>query len=184
MLFHIFCPLAISNLILVLYYKIESISALLETASIHVNISSPDIQNGSSISMTATFDPTVGNSSLSDVICQYTQPGGGTPNTPLTTYHIGFKQITPHADITASGSARLTIVSPFDPMVLTIVPITFEDEKRQFFCTLEYYIGLSVFRIRSERHILENVYSKLLIQLFIPIIVLIHYDFCSSFRIS
>ena len=138
----------------------------METASINVTISSPDIQNGSSINMTATFDPTVRSSSLSDVLCQYTQPGGGTPNTLLTKYHTGVKYIIPHADLTASESARLTIVSSGNPMVLTIAPIAFEDEKREFFCTLEYYIGLSVFRIRSERHTLENVYSKLLVKLF------------------
>ena len=138
----------------------------METASINVNISSPDIQNGSSINMTAAFDPTVGNSSLKDVICQYTKPGGGTPNTRLTTYHIGAKQIIPALTLPASVSARLKIALSGNPMVLTIAPITFEDEKRQFFCTLEYYIGLSAFIIRSKQHTLENVYSKFLIQLF------------------
>ena len=137
----------------------------METASINVNISSPDIQNGSSISMTATFDPRIGNSSLKDVVCAYTQPGGGTPNTPLTTYHTGVQQIT-LAPLPASESARLTIVSSGNPMVLTIAPIVFEDEKRQFFCTLDYYSGLTIFRIRSEQHTLENVYSKLLLKLF------------------
>ena len=138
----------------------------MEIASINVTISSPDIQNGSSINMTAAFDPTVGNSSLKDVIFQYTQPGGGTPNTRLTTYHIGAKQIIPALTLPASVSARLTIVSSGNPMVLTIAPITFDDEKRQFFCSLEYYIGLSAFIIRSKQHTLENVYSKFLIQLF------------------
>ena len=109
----------------------------METASINVNISSPDIQNGSSVTMTAIFDPTVGNRSLKDVVCQYTQPGGGTPNTRLTTYHTGVKQIIPALSLAASESARLSIVSSSSPMVLTITPITFEDEKRQFFCTLE-----------------------------------------------
>ena len=138
----------------------------METASIDVKISSPDIQNGTSICMTATFEPTVGNSSLRDLICQYTQPGGGAPITRLTSYRPGFNLIIPAATLTASESARLTIVSPFNPMVLTIAPIAFEDEKRQFFCTLEYYIGRPAFSIRSEQHTLENVYSKLLIKLF------------------
>ena len=136
----------------------------METASINVNISSPDIQNGSSVTMTAIFDPTVGNSSLKDVVCQYTQPGGGTPNTRLTTYHTGVKQIIPALSLAASESARLSIVSSSSPMVLTITPITFEDEKRQCFCTLEYYVGLSGKSIRSELHTMENVYSKLLIK--------------------
>ena len=139
----------------------------METASINVTISSPDIQNGSSVNMTATFDPTVGDSNFKDLICAYTQPGGGAPNTHLTTYHAGVQQIIPDATLAASESARLTIVSPFNPMVLTIAPITFEDEKRQFFCTLEYYIGLAVISIESEQHTLENVYSKLLINLFL-----------------
>ena len=138
----------------------------METASINVNISSPDIQTGSSISMTATFEPTVGNSSLKNVVCQHTQPGGGRPNTRLTTYSTRFHEIFPDASLPASESARLTIVSPFNPMVLIIAPIAFEDEKRKFFCTLEYYVGRSAFKIRSERHTLENVYSKLLIKLF------------------
>ena len=138
----------------------------METASINVTISSPDIRNGSSINMTVTFDPTVGNSNLKDVVCEYSQPGGGTPNTRLTTYHTGLKQIVPAFALPASVSARLTIVLSGNPMVLTIEPITFEDEKRQFFCKLEYYIGLSGKSIRSEQHTLENVYSKLLIKLF------------------
>ena len=135
----------------------------METASINVTISSPDIQNGSSINMTATFDPTVGDVNLKDVVCEYTQPGGGAPNTRLTSYRPGFNIIIPAATLTASESARLTIVSTGNPMVLTIAPIAFEDEKRQFFCTLEYYIGIPAFSVRSEQHTLENVYSKLLI---------------------
>ena len=138
----------------------------METASINVKISSPDIQNGSSISMTATFDPTVGNSSFKDLNCEYTKPGGGTPNTRLTTYHTGVKQIIPDSSLSASELARLTIVSPFSPMVPTITPIVLEDEKRKFFCTLEYYSGLAAISIESEQHTLENVYSKLLIKLF------------------
>ena len=137
-----------------------------ETASINVTISSPDIRNGSSINLTATFDPTVGDSTLKDMVCEYTKPGGGTPNTRLTTYHTGVKQIVPSSTLTASESARLTIVSSGNPMVLTIAPIIFEDEKRQFFCTLDYYSGLPVINIKSEQHTLENVYSKLLIKLF------------------
>ena len=157
---------------------------MMETASINFTISSPDIQNGSSINMTAAFDPTVGDINLKDVVCEYTQPGGGTPNTRLTSYDTRFHEVGPATSLTAFESARLTIVSPFNPMVLTIAPITFKDEKRMFFCILEYYNGRPAFSIKSEQHILENVYSKLLIQLFIPIIVLIHYDFYRSFRIS
>ena len=138
----------------------------METASINVTISSPDIQNGSSINMTAAFDPTVGDSNLKDVVCEYTKPGGGTPHTRLTTYHAGVKQIIPSSSIKASESARLAIVSSGNPMVLTIAQITFKDEKRQFFCTVEYYSGLVAISIESEKHTLENVYSKLLIQLF------------------
>ena len=135
----------------------------MEAASINVTISSPDIQNGSSINMTATFDPTVGDVNLKDVVCEYTQPGGGAPNTRLTTYHTGLNQIVPSSTLTASESARLTVVLSGNPMVLTVDPIAFEDEKRQFFCTLEYYSGLPIINIKSEQHSLENVYSKLLI---------------------
>ena len=138
----------------------------METASINVTISSPDIQNGSSINMTAAFDPTVGDSNLKDVVCEYTKPSGGTPHTRLATYHAGVKQIIPSSSIKASESARLAIVSSGNPMVLTIAPITFKDEKRQFFCTVEYYSGLVAISKESEKHTLENVYSKLLIQLF------------------
>ena len=137
----------------------------METASINVTISSPDIQNGSSIKMTATFDPTVGDVNLKDVVCEYTQPGGGPPNTRLTTYHTGLNQIVPSSTLTATESARLTVVLSGNPMVLTVDPIAFEDEKRQFFCTLEYYSGLPIINIKSEQHTLENVYSKLLIKL-------------------
>ena len=63
------------------------------------------------------------------------------------------------AGLDSSVTARLNITSAVEPMVLTVSPITFDDEKRSFFCELEYYAG-SIVTITSEKYILENVYSK------------------------
>ena len=138
-----------------------------------MTLSSPDIQYGSPLSITATFDPSVGDPNLKDMLCEYTQPGGSSPNFRLTTYHTGARQIILATTLTPSESARLTIASSGNPMVLTIAPIAFEDEKRQFFCTVEYYVGLAASSIRSELRILENVYSKFFFSKFRMILVLL-----------
>ena len=55
-------------------------------------------------------------------------------------------------------------------MILVIPPITFDDEKRLFSCTLRYYDAGGNLQpdITSEQHRLENVYSEwLLLQFYV-----------------
>ena len=127
-----------------------------------MTLSSQNVENGSSINITAKFDPTIGSNFLRDMLCVYTHPGGGI--TRLTTYDSFYsKKIVIIPSLPASELARLSIVSSVNQTVLTISPITFEDEKRQFYCAVEYYPGLPFSAIRSEQYMLENVYSKFLL---------------------
>ena len=143
--------------------------ALNNTASVNVTISSQNIQNGSLLILTATFDPAVDRSTFKDLICKYSDPAGGAP-TDLTTYNSFKKQIVKEASLSGYNRARVNITSPGNPMSLVISPITLDDEKRVFSCTLEYYDagGTLQLPITSEKHRLENVYSEwMLLQFYV-----------------
>ena len=127
-----------------------------------MTISSQSILNGSPLNVTAKFDPTIGNSNLKDMICEYSNPRRG-ETTRLTTYHTVAQQIIFGASLSAHELARLKLTSSVNETVITVSPITFDDEKRIFYCSVEYYVGLLAFYIRSDQHILETVYSKLLL---------------------
>ena len=149
------------------------ILALSDTASVNVTISSQNIQNGSLLTLTATCDPIVGANTFVDLICKYSDPAGGAP-TDLTKYNFIKKQIIKDPSLTAYIRARVNITSPGNPMVLEISPITFDDEKRQFYCVLSYYDtdGNVQPPITSEKHRLENVYSE---WLFLQFFCYFHY---------
>ena len=138
--------------------------ALSDAASVNVTTSSPNIQNGSSLTLTAAFDPTIGEAALISMRCEYSDPAGGAP-TRLTFYNALKKQIVKEAGLSAYITARVNITSNGNPMVLVISPITFEDEKRLFYCILRYYDpdGNLQPPLRSEQYRLENVYSKYLL---------------------
>ena len=122
-----------------------------DAASVDVKISSPNVLNGTSIKMTAAYDPTLGNHFFKELECGYTNPGA-----------ILFKSmILKHPALTAAESARLTITSTGNPMILEISPIIFADEKRSFYCVLHYYDrdGNS-FHVDSQKITLDNVYCK------------------------
>ena len=124
----------------------------------NATISSQNIRNGTSIDITAAFD--VGSNTLNNIRCGYTSPGGSSI-TPLTTYNIILKvfQIDPSLD--SAYRSRLNLTSPGNPMLLSISPVTFEDEKRTFYCVLQYYDGVGTLHtLESQKIILDNVYCK------------------------
>ena len=135
-----------------------------DAASVNVTISSQNIQNGSSLTLTATFNRTHGAYALFDLRCKFSDPAGGAP-TDLTTYNYINRQIIKNPSLTAFDRARLNITSPVNPMVLAISPITFDDEKRLFYCALKYADADGNLHpdITSEQHRLENVYSEWLL---------------------
>ena len=141
--------------------------ALSDAASVNVTISSQNIQNGSLLTLTATSDPAVRASTFNDLNCKYSDSTGGTA-TDLTQYNFRKTEIVKGSDLSAYDKARVNITSPGDPLVLVISPITFDDEKRLFFCVLKYYDADFNIQppITSEQHRLENVYSKWLSLLF------------------
>ena len=121
----------------------------------------PNIQNGSAIGIEATYDPTITSIDFNDLVCEYTNPAGGGP-TPLTQYNRRSRQIVLHS-LGSAESVRWKITSSGNPMVLLISPVTFNDEKRQFYCKLEYYDAASTLHVlTSKKYTLENVYSKIL----------------------
>ena len=138
--------------------------ALSDTASVNVTISSQNIQNGSLLTLTATCDPTVGGNRFVDLSCKYRDSAGGTA-TDLTEYNFHKKQIIKQTGLSTYNKARVNITSPGNPMVLVLSPITFDDEKRLFYCSLKYAdAALNTQRpIISELHRLENVYSECLL---------------------
>ena len=135
-----------------------------DAASVNVTISSQNIQNGSLLMLTATFDPAVDRNTFKDLICKYSDPAGGAP-TDLTAYNSFNKQIVKEASLSAYNKARVNITSPGNPMILVISPITFDDEQILFYCTLKYYDADGNLQpaITSELLRLENVYSEWLV---------------------
>ena len=138
--------------------------ALSEAASVNVTISSQNIQNGSSITLTATCDPIVRASTFADLVCKYSDPAG-VAVTDLTKYSFFKREIIKDTGLSAYNKARVNITSPLNPMVLVISPITFDDEKRLFYCELRYVDtdGIEQPPISSEQQRLENVYSEWLL---------------------
>ena len=131
-----------------------------ETASINVTLSSHNIENGTSMNLTAAFDPTVGSALLSDVSCRYIQPGGS-GYIAITRYNTVQKKIMVHTSLSSSQRSRINIMSSGNPMILTISNIIFADEKTSFYCHLIYYDSLGNFlSMESDNQILENVYSE------------------------
>ena len=119
----------------------------------NATISSQNIRNGTSINMTATFD--VGSNTLNNIRCGYSPDGSVL--TTLTTYNIVLKVW----NLVSAHSARLTLKSSGNPMLLNISPITFEDEKRTFYCVLQYYDGVGTLHtLNSQKTTLDNVYCK------------------------
>ena len=138
--------------------------ALSDAASVNVTISSQNIQNGSSLTLTATCNPTVGANTFLDLICKYSDPARGTP-TGLTKYNYIKRQVRKDPSMTAYNKARVNVTSTVHPIVLVISPITFDDERRLFYCVLSYgdAAGNEQPLITSEQHRLENVYSEWLL---------------------
>ena len=132
-------------------------------ALVNVTISSQNIQNGSLLTLTATCDPLVGASTFADLRCKYSNPAGRTP-TDLTKYNFLQKKISKEPGLSGYKRARVNITSPRNPLVLVISPITFDDEKRVFYCIMNYYDADSNEQpVTSEQHRLENVYSECLL---------------------
>ena len=137
--------------------------ALSDAASVNVTISSQNIQNGSLLTLTATCDPAVSASTFVDLVCRYSDPAGGAP-TDLTKYFFIDRQIIKEPSLSAYNKARVNITSNVSPMVLIMSPITFDDEKRLFYCVLTYVdADRNPHALASKQYRLENVYSEWLL---------------------
>ena len=91
--------------------------------------------------------------------CEYTDPAGGVPIRLTKLNRIARQVVIPTPPPPDSG--RLSFTSAGNPMVLVISPVSFSDEKRQFYCILQYYNATTLLSITSKTYRLENVYSKL-----------------------
>ena len=138
----------------------NSILALGETASINVTLSSRSIQNGTSMNLTAAFDPTVGSGLLSDVSCRYINPGES-GYIAITKYNTRKTEIIFDAGLSSSQRSRMSITSSGNATILTISNIIFSDEKTSYYCHLAYYDSDdNLLSMNSNTQILENVYSE------------------------
>ena len=130
-----------------------------DTVSVKATISSQNILNGTSVDLTATFR--LGINTLNNIRCGYSP--GGSAFTTLTSYNIVLKvfQIDPSLD--SAHRSRLSLTSSGNPMLLSISPITFDDEKRKFYCVLQYYDSVgTLHNLESQKITLDNVYCKYL----------------------
>ena len=127
---------------------------LSDAASVNLTLSSHNVQIGSSLILTAEFDPALGESAFNDLLCG--------ADKRFTIYNSSLRMITIHPGLSPSDSARLNITASGRTMVLVISPITFDDEKKSFNCILWYNnSGGKLVATASKPHRLENVYSKL-----------------------
>ena len=134
-----------------IFYILE----LSDAVSVNLTLSSQNIRNGSSLTLTAEFDPALGENALNDLQCG--------ADKRLTEYNRFLRKITINSRLSLNDSARLSITSSGSTMSLVISPITFDDEKKTFNCILSYYDpGGTLLTMVSRQHRLENVYSKLL----------------------
>jgi len=125
---------------------------LSDAASVNLTLSSHNVQDGSSLILTAEFDPALGESAFNDLQCG--------ADKRFTKYNSSLRMITIHPDLSPSDSKRLNITASGRTMVLVISPITFGDEKTSFNCILWYNnSGGTLQSIASKQHRLENVYS-------------------------
>ena len=110
--------------------------------------------------MTAAFNPTLGDAKLNDVECGYTQPDGS-GFTRITKYNSFLGKMEYYASFPVAERSRVNLTSSGNPVILTISPVTFDDEKRLFYCILISYNddGTSQ-NTESQKQPLENVYSE------------------------
>ena len=126
----------------------------------NVTLSSENVRNGTSMSLTASFDPNTGSSRLDDLECGYLNPASGLILS-FTKYNRVLTKLELKNSLPSAMKARLSMISSGNPMVLNISQITFVDEKRAFFCVLHYYDSLgNPFNTESKRITLDNVYCK------------------------
>ena len=124
----------------------------------NVIISSQNALNGTSIDLLASFR--VGNNTMDNFRCGYTNPGGSL-FTSLTAYNVVLKRVHIEPTLDSADRARLTMKSSGNPMLLNISPITFEDEKRTFYCILYYYDSVGTLHTsHSQKTTLDNVYCE------------------------
>ena len=110
--------------------------------------------------MTAAYDPTLGNHFFKELDCGYTNPVG-ILFTSLTEYNSFKNTIIRNSALTAAENARVNITSRGNPLMLEIFPMIFEDEKRTFYCRLNYYdCGGTIQTTESQKLQLENVFCK------------------------
>ena len=142
---------------LIIYLPLLVVSG--DAASVNVTISRQNVQNGTSITLTAVSDPPTGTADVNSFQCGYTEPDGS-GFTQLTTYHSHPSRLRVEVNtaLPLSLQERLNISSARNPVILDISSITFADERRQFYCILHYYdASLNILIKTSQKHTLESI---------------------------
>ena len=132
-----------------------------------MRLSSPYIQNGSTLRLNITLDPPVGDKNFIQ-FGLLVGPSGSTRIQWLV-YNANINNITIAPDLASSEKARLHLISAYNPTLLDISPITFNDEGKMFMGYFQYnqsftYKGTATHRLDTiySMPLLEAVYSKYL----------------------
>ena len=146
-------------------FEYPFILASVESASIDVGLSSPYIQNGSTLRLNITLDPPAGDRNLIQYGPLFSL--SITTLTQLLVYNASINHITIAPDLASSEKARLHLISAHNPILLDISPVTFNDEGKMFLSYLQYnqsftFQGRAVYRLDTIYSIqrLEAVFSK------------------------
>ena len=133
-----------------------------------MQLSSPHIQNGSSLRINVTFSPPLGNERFSRFGLAFGQVFIGIviPKTSILLWNRTIDRISFHKNLPASEKARMHIVSTHNPTSLDISSITFADDNRLLVTFVEYNDSIGINATNEKKTVSSDtrikVYSKLL----------------------
>ena len=133
-----------------------------------MQLSSPHIQNGSSLRITVSFSPALGEERFSRFGLSFGQVYQGfvIPQTSILLWNRTIDRISFHKNLPPSEKARMQIVSTHNPTSLDISPITFEDDNRLLVTFVEYNDSIGINATNTKKTVSTSsriyVYSKLL----------------------
>jgi len=146
------------TLIVVLCWYIVST----ESASISMQLSSPNIQNGSSLRVNVTFSPPLGNERFGRFGLSFAKQWKEfiIPDKSILLWNKTINRISFHKNLPASEKARIQIVSTNNPTSIDISSITFADDNRWLQAFVEYNDSSGINATNTLKAIATNARIK------------------------